>query len=227
METLHPKKERRLEKGIIYAKRNALLAELKALESTMPAVEVGENKAWWLTNLKWLIIGGLLILGIGFAAYKTTAHNQVEPIAQPATANRAIAQNEQLFKDYFEPLDDFVTTLGKEETSRQRAFEAYNSKDYESAIPLLEAWYKEEQNPMAYLYQGVSHLALDQANEAIERLELFKNKANNFHNEANWYLALAYLKKNNRPEVEKIGRILTANRKRQLDDILKQLEVKQ
>ncbi|MCF6270063.1 MAG: hypothetical protein L3J41_10140 [Melioribacteraceae bacterium] len=104
--------------------------------------------------------------------------------------------SQKLFNRYFEVYPD-VTVHTRSSGSDSILAEAmlfYNSGNFDSAVEKLDE-IKEVSNEQVDFYKGVSLLVLDKPTEASEALlPLTKNKESNFYNEANWYIALAYLK---------------------------------
>lgn len=89
---------------------------------------------------------------------------------------------------------------GPNETAAQRtkAFELYNGREYEKAIPLLTSFV---QNGTAieddYFFLGLSHLYSKQPEEAIIALSFIYQKEDMQRKDAaTWYLALAYVANN-------------------------------
>ncbi len=221
METLNSQEERLLEKGIIYTKRRALLADLKALEEGLPNVEVNPDKSWWMQNWPWLLLGAFLTLGL-LTILSRDKSPTIPQQPTPIITQPAVVANNALFQKHFTPFEDIITTLGEGDKVKQRAFDAYNARDYEAAIPLLEAWYEIDKNPIAYLYQGNAHLALGQPDQAITKLELFKMNSSNFTSQANWYLVLAYLLKKDVAKIEELSTQLEG-KEQAINEILQQL----
>jgi tetratricopeptide (TPR) repeat protein len=81
---------------------------------------------------------------------------------------------------------------------------AYQAKDYRSAVSQFDEVLKVDPNHQeANFYAGVSYLSLEEANKAIQCLEKAKKGANGTIAEnAEWYLALAYLKAKNKAKAE-------------------------
>jgi tetratricopeptide (TPR) repeat protein len=113
------------------------------------------------------------------------------------------SSSDQLFKDYFHPYDDVVSSRGgsaMEEVQLSDGMIAYNMADYPKAIATFQIVL--EQNPqqeIARFYQGVAYLAVDQVAEAeLNFTAIKKLKSSPFVEPAEWYLVLTYLRANDK-----------------------------
>jgi FimV-like protein len=99
----------------------------------------------------------------------------------------------KLFAAYFSPHQAVMVESGD---PMAQAMQEYQRQNYAQALPILEKMLSERANHDTTLfYQGNSSLALGKADEAISSFEkLTTDQANPFYHEAQWYLALAYLK---------------------------------
>lgn len=86
---------------------------------------------------------------------------------------------------------------------KNEAFRAYDTEDYKEAIRLFSQIKNEE---FAVFYSAVSYLELDENPKAIQILESgkFSDSPYPFETYRKWYLALAYLKTNQKENGKKI-----------------------
>jgi hypothetical protein len=109
-----------------------------------------------------------------------------------------LKNDENLFYEYYQPYADIVSTRGADiPESLNNAIAAYNRENYLQAIILFEMAERDgEVKNIASFYKGQSYLAEEQINEAIKILNVIaKDDGNILQSHAQWYLALAYLKK--------------------------------
>lgn len=121
-----------------------------------------------------LIIGGILLFS------KTDSVNK-----------------DSLYSNFYDP-EEAITIVrsggNTEDITLKEAMMAYQDKNYESAIELFS---KEPQNNLAKFYMGLSYMETGSSEKAIELFnELIKHQENLFVEQAEWYLALSYLKIN-------------------------------
>lgn len=86
----------------------------------------------------------------------------------------------------------------------------YNEEQYEAAIPVLEKLLEEEdfdRKAYAYLHLGIAQLKSGSEETAINSLQKLDSESS-FYLQAQWNLALAYLKQENTEEAKKVLQIL-------------------
>ena len=100
-----------------------------------------------------------------------------------------------LYASYYEPYkEDFSSRGGTNETMISQASQLYAKKDFQRALPLFNgALALEPNNAELKLATGVCYLELGTYDKAIEVFSSIKNQL--FVDEAQWYLAMTYLKK--------------------------------
>lgn len=109
---------------------------------------------------------------------------------------------ENLYSKYYEPVslvsDITRGTGGITGTALNIGIENYRNGEYESAsavfADLMDA---EKPSPDIQFYQGVTQMALGNFSDAINLLDLVVANSGSFSKEAEWYLALSYLKTGN------------------------------
>lgn len=101
---------------------------------------------------------------------------------------------ESLYDEYFTPYDGFVQARGDED-SISEGIELYNQGKYEEAITFYNKNLNISENPQVTLLVANCHLMLNDQNSSIELLKQIENHPDPLiQGNANWYLALAYLK---------------------------------
>ncbi|HAF28691.1 MAG TPA: hypothetical protein DCG75_06545 [Bacteroidales bacterium] len=107
--------------------------------------------------------------------------------------------NTRVFEKYYAPYEVTVTyRSGNTEVDRLllNALERYEEKDYEYALVLFEEVLESRQNDMAVnLYSGISYMEEEKYQKATKSFSnIISDKDNLFIEQANWYLAMCYLK---------------------------------
>jgi tetratricopeptide (TPR) repeat protein len=112
---------------------------------------------------------------------------------------------DQLFTEYFTPhANQWVSPNGDSSLSNQ-AMEQYEKQNYALALPILEKMLgTDTAEAEVQFYRGNSHLALNHPKEAIACFEaVLTMPANKYTEEAEWYLALSYVKADNEKQAKK------------------------
>ena len=88
----------------------------------------------------------------------------------------------------------------------QQAKKEYDSKNYSTAVTLLQDVLKKEPgNTEALFYCGISQLSMNEDTDAIHLFQsVLKNSPNGFSEAAKWYLSLGYIKKNKASKAKKL-----------------------
>lgn len=123
---------------------------------------------------------------------------------------------ETLYADNYEPYPSNVlasiTRGDSGMTLQQQAVQAYENGRYEKAIPMLEEILnKEPENAGWQLVLGICYLENNDAEEAEKTLlKAAQNPNSLFYQQAQWYLALTYLKQNNKKQAASVLKDLAA-----------------
>ena len=137
---------------------------------------------------KWAMAASIaLLLGLGWLGY----------------TNLVVTDYAELYEDNFQkyPNTVYPITRGDTEDSEERkAFTAYESENYTEAIGLFELMITQEYRPYLDFYLGQCHLKLDSPVKALPYLKAATSSDSEFAAEAHWYLAMAYLKLENREQ---------------------------
>ena len=87
-------------------------------------------------------------------------------------------------------------------TLLQQAEQAYNDKDYAQANRLLQDYLvTDPDNQRVLFYKGICALELDNYDAAIEAFDEIHSGSSAFQSNGTWYLALTYLKQNQKDKV--------------------------
>ncbi len=115
---------------------------------------------------------------------------------------KANSSEDKLFARYFTPYENVATQSSQDPLNQ--ALEQYRSKNYAKALGILENLEDQgETSDSTLFYKGNVELQLSHPREAIAALERVP-EASTFYDEAQWYLALAFLKDNDAGEAYKI-----------------------
>lgn len=167
-----------IREGILRASRKEVLKSIQALEATLPAVEAPVIPLWRNTWLQ--VAAGISLLAV--CAYLLWPRTQ-EPT--------------QLFAEYFEPYPNIImpTVRGvveNDSTVKAQAYRAYDQQNFTEAIRLFEAVQQKDEG--VFLYLGNSYLASGQPERALPLFEKVLNNYDVFDEQAEWYVAVSYLK---------------------------------
>lgn len=98
------------------------------------------------------------------------------------------------FEDYDNPEMATFIERGDVNENLKSAQDAFNSKNYKSAIPYFEAVLKENKSPEIQYFYAMSLLEDNQFQKAETNLLELKSGTSIYKNKATWYLALSKLK---------------------------------
>ncbi|MBK9337886.1 MAG: hypothetical protein IPM98_15605 [Lewinellaceae bacterium] len=144
--------------------------------------------SFFKTGWKWLGAAAvcLILAGGGYLV--------AERFGMPATPTQ------KLSRTTLEPLENvfFLPADNGQLPELQRAMTAYDAHHYSDAAPAFEAYLAKRPDSAVRLYLGVSRLLSGQADKAIQTLSVAAlSNEPPIREAAHWYLALAYLEKNN------------------------------
>lgn len=139
---------------------------------------------------KWLAAASIvLLLGL---SYFLTLENKVS--------------NNELFVAYFEPYRNVIQPIERgssQQDQKTLAFTAYEKGDYKKAIDLFSKLYDNTNESYCLFYKANALLKLEKAKEAVPLLLEHLKTKDTLTEKSRWYLALAYLKLNNKVEAKK------------------------
>jgi tetratricopeptide (TPR) repeat protein len=140
-------------------------------------------------------------------------------------------QHEILFAKYFKPYPNIISiTRGENSEVRlKQGLVEYEFGNYQEAIQIFEQVTKSEpDNVTAQFYLGISHLCLNQTDQAIAQFQsVIEIGENPFVEHAKWYFGLAALKSGNLDQANTIFRNLrteSQNYQQQASELLNSLE---
>jgi len=172
-----------------YAFEEDLAAKLKVISSDYPKSETPEkeaNQKEFIAKNKWLIAIGIALLTIAAVAYFWKS--------SPGKTT-----NEQIFAANYEPyssLQSDRSSTAEEDYIAIIGF--YDNQQYQEAMPLLENYISKNTNQanaqimLGNVYLNVSPAQTQKAIDLFQAISSSENKL--FLEVAQWYLALAYLK---------------------------------
>ena len=101
------------------------------------------------------------------------------------------------FEDFNHSESAYFTERGDVNATLKQAETAFNSGEYEKAIPLFESILKEKNTPEIQYFYGVSLLQVNQINKAQNVFNDLQSGTSAFKDKATWNLALIKLKQKN------------------------------
>ena len=104
---------------------------------------------------------------------------------------------QNLYAQYFEPYKNTVQPIVRGETTKNMkilAFTAYDDGAYEKAIGFFDDLLASNPDPVIAFYKANAQMKIGKTNAAIETLKSRIQKTDTIYGEAQWYLALGYLK---------------------------------
>ncbi|MEO1262777.1 MAG: hypothetical protein AAFZ15_28475 [Bacteroidota bacterium] len=125
-------------------------------------------------------------------------------------------QGNDLFSEHFKDYPMYLNTRSANAADNflDKAIQCYVARQFECANENFAAFAKSNPDHFgAVFYTGLTALQLEKTTEAIEYLQIVANDGDNFYVEpARWYLALAYLKSNEKLKAELVlNEIVTSN----------------
>jgi len=182
-------------------------------------------------RLRWGLIGGLSLATAALLLYLINP-GLFFPAANPPAAPMAIAKEQALeaYNAHFKRLDLRNTLGGADaDTLFQNAQNQYMQGNCTAALQTLDRLLADEnfdRRPMALLLKGTCLLDSGNAEAALQTLQEVPPAAAGLHQNAQWYLALAYLKLERAAEASAMLREMAANtRHRHSADAAKLLEM--
>lgn len=141
---------------------------------------------------------------------------------------------EQLFAKHFTPYDNTLTVRGVDDTTaiahaETDAMKYYENQDFgRAALTFDQLIQLNPADQTTYrFYAGIARLANQQPKESIQYLQPVADSDNPYQEQAQWYIALAYLKDNDHQSAKKLlGKIANQSvhdRKKEAQQILKSL----
>ncbi|HPW97163.1 MAG TPA: hypothetical protein PK218_01225 [Flavobacterium sp.] len=174
-----------VKKAITLNERSDLKKKLQSFETSKPKVK--SFKIWYAAA------SIILLFGVGF--YFT----------QNATSS--------IYDDYYQSYPNVVapTVRGEmKEDSKSEAFFEYDNGNYKKSLELFSKIYDSENVDYALFYKGLSLMELEKTKDAIVTFKQFDLSKNNaFTPFVKWYLALSYVKENQKEKAIPLLKSLT------------------
>jgi len=150
-------------------------------------------------NNYWLIAASVSLIGLLAAAYFLF----LSPASLP----------EELYAQNFSLPADNLTVRGDEDQQLlNEAMALYNDRQFDEALQRFDAWEAQHTDSIPVMfYSAVSHMAVGEMRPAIEQLKtimLDRSADVSYSAASRWYLALAYLKVDQKEEARSLLRDL-------------------
>jgi hypothetical protein len=113
-----------------------------------------------------------------------------------------------LYDEYYSPYPDMLSTRSINDAEINRAMEAYNSGSYAESADLLEAI--ESSDALVLLYLGIARMESNKLEEAVNTL-LPLSTDERVGQQAQWYLALTYLKQGSEEAAKSVLRKIASD----------------
>lgn len=134
---------------------------------------------------------------------------------------------EQIFVEHFEPYRNVIQPVvrGEEQqkNEKQLAFQYYEQRKYDKAIVLFDKLYSTSKEPYYLFYKANALIQLNRAKEAIPLLEAHLKTKDTLAEKSPWYLAMAYLKMNDKNNTKKWLKLVVKQQKYKADTAQKLL----
>lgn len=187
-------------------------ADYEQTKSQLQSFYKEEKQSVWK---KWSVAATILVLiGLGTILYLNDLNS-----------------SKKLYAQYFEPYKNVVQPIVRgdvEKTTKVRAFMAYDDGDYAKAIGYLDELLEEKPEAILALYKANAQLQINQTEAAINILASQVKASDSIYAEAQWYLALGYLKMDDQTAAKNyLNALLESNssfKNKDAQELLKSLE---
>ncbi|WP_418510833.1 tetratricopeptide repeat protein [Corallibacter sp.] len=190
--------EKNLKQVIQKEESKKLKAKLQDFEKDIITKTSSEKTTQNIFNYKNFAIAATIALLMGWFGYNTffnTSYND-------------------LYQDNFKVYPNTVYTITRSDdnnTIERQAFVAYETEDYQLAINKFNAIPETEKNSYLTFYKAQAFLKLENLKDAKLLFEEVIVKDRDFVAESHWYLALIYLKENDKENTRKQLKLLISN----------------
>jgi tetratricopeptide (TPR) repeat protein len=116
------------------------------------------------------------------------------------TTKDQLPDNETLFITYYQPYPNIESPVSRSENNKENPYAFYENENYSEALDLFAQLNdKNPSDPAPVFYSGICNLELNNTERAISFFKsIQKYNDNKYTRPANWYLALSYVKNNNK-----------------------------
>lgn len=165
------KVEKDIHDSITFMEHQKLKGRLdKIHEDVVGSKETVQKKI--IPKRRWASLAAAILIGVVIATFFLLPQNQ---------------SADQLMADFYEK-PSFAPTRGTSDFNDIQ--KAYQANNYQQAITLIS----ESNEPSLQLYKGIAYLELNEYDEAINVFSKLQSNTN-INDQATWYLALTFLKK--------------------------------
>jgi hypothetical protein len=176
--------QQQLINGIRYSHLQHKLEQLRALEATLPALDLNAQKGRQFSLQRYwkplAVAASISIIVVTFIFL-----NRPDDPAE-------------LYASYFEPYPNIFEPIVRGEndvvSKRSIAFQAYESGNYTQAASLFTELLQEKKEPGMLLLLGNANLMLNNTKEARNNFITLINDFEEYDLQSKWYLGLSYLK---------------------------------
>jgi len=155
-------------------------------------IESREKKPRQKTSyIKWLAAASIVLL-LGLSYFFN--------MEQKLSTDTLFAQNFEPYRNVIAP----IVRSTEQQDEKAIAFMAYEKGEYQNAIVLFTKLYTETKESYYLFYKANALLKLERANEAVPLLEQHLKTKDTLTEKTNWYLALAYLKLEDKQQARKL-----------------------
>lgn len=119
---------------------------------------------------------------------------------------------DDLFASYFQPYENVISPVERSSDQpgeKELAFYTYDQGDYEAAVLLFSQLYDSTKESYYLFYKANALIELERANEAIPLLLEHLKTKDVLTGKTKWYLALAYLKEQDKKNAKKFLKEVT------------------
>ncbi|GAA3771924.1 hypothetical protein GCM10022271_00060 [Corallibacter vietnamensis] len=190
--------EKNLKQVIQKEESKKLKAKLQDFEKDIKTKTSSEKTTHSIFNYKNFAIAATIALLMGWFGYNTFFNTNYN----------------DLYQDNFKVYPNTVYTITRSDdnnTIERQAFVAYETEDYQLAINKFNAISETEKNSYLTFYKAQAFLKLENLKDAKLLFEEVIVKDRGFVAESHWYLALIYLKENDKENTRKQLKLLISN----------------
>lgn len=160
---------------------------------------------------KWLVAASIVLL-IGLTYFFAVDYS---------------ASTQDLFVNNFEPYRNVVhpVTRGEEgQNKKTNAFVAYQTGDYETALPIMAELYANTKEPYYLFYRANALIELNRAKEAVPLLQEHLRTGDSLTKNSEWYLVMAYLQLDDKKNAKKMLQEVVKNGAYKVEEAQKLLD---
>lgn len=192
--------------GIKRSARSSLQGQLEEIDKQLPEIEIKEskNRTSVFTINRSKKIKPIIRKVIAVAAMLTSAYF-ISPVHDIVYCNNLYNSNMTVYQDIGNGIHRSGTQI---ESTKSKAYIAYNNEDYKNAIDLFNKL--EVKNSHTLLSMGYSYLAIkdyDSGRKCFKEVINIESLQNNPDSQflidnSKWYLAMSYIKTRNKEEAK-------------------------